>query len=200
MSEPQTRFRSNTTALLSKLTSKSLGNRSHVGYRPIHTGKLSGEQRSFPSTRRALVCFIKEDCPTCRLVLPVLGAIHDSLASELDFFIVGQSRGGNSRLISEFTPPFHLLDDSALKVSFTNDIEIVPQVFLTNSEGQVLVERTGFVREEWQEMVAELLEQYPSAERTVEWDLPQAGAPVVVRFQSIRYMRSGLGLKPKTVR
>ena len=124
---------------------------------------------SFPSARRSLVCFIKEDCPTCRLVIPILAAIHDSLASELDFFIVGQTRSGNSRLMIEFTPPFNLLDDSALTVSFTNNIEIVPQVFLTDSEGHVLVERTGFVREEWQEMVAELFEQHPSTERTVEW-------------------------------
>ena len=126
---------------------------------PFTLENSAGGQLSFPSSRRALVCFVKEDCPTCRLVLPVLAAIHDSLASELDFFIIGQTRSGNSRLMSEFTPPFNLLDDSALKVSFTNDIEIVPQVFLTDSEGHVLVERTGFVREEWQEMLAELLEQ-----------------------------------------
>ncbi len=129
-----------------------------------------GVQHSFPTARQALVCFIKEDCPTCRLVLPVLTAIYDSLASEVDFFIVGQTRSGNSRLMSEFTPPFNLLDDSALKVSFTNDIEIVPQVFLTDSEGHVMVERTGFVREEWQEMVAELLKHHPSAKCTVQWD------------------------------
>ena len=130
----------------------------------------AGIERSFPSTRRALVCFIKEDCPTCRLVLPVLEAIHDSLAGELDFFIIGQTRSGNSQLMSEFNPPFNLLDDSALKVAFTNNIEIVPQVFLTDSGGHVLVERSGFVREEWQEMVAELLEPHPSATCTVEWD------------------------------
>ena len=137
---------------------------------PFTLENSAGKKISFPSTRRALVCFIKEDCPTCRLVLPLLAAIHESLASELDFFIVGQTRSGNSQLMSEFTPPFNLLDDSALKVSFTNDIEIVPQVFLTDSEGHVLAERTGFVREEWQKMVAELFEKHPRAERKVKWD------------------------------
>ncbi len=130
----------------------------------------AGTQINFPSPRRALVCFIKEDCPTCRLVLPVLIAIHESLASELDFFIIGQTRNGNSRLMSEVTPPFNLLDDSALKVSFTNDVETVPQVFLTDSEGHVQVEHTGFVCEEWREMVAELFEQHNIAECSVDWD------------------------------
>ena len=137
---------------------------------PFKLEDSTGIKRSFPSTRRSLVCFIKEDCPTCRLVLPVLAAINDSLSSELDFFIIGQTSSGNSRLMSEFDPPFNLLDDSALKVSFINDIEIVPQVFLTDSGGHVLVERSGFVREEWQELVAELFEQHAITQHTVEWD------------------------------
>ena len=38
----------------------------------------AGAQFTFPTQRRSLVCFVKEDCPTCREVMPVLDALHSS--------------------------------------------------------------------------------------------------------------------------
>ena len=92
----------------------------------------AGIERSFPSTRPALVCFIKEDCPTCRLVLPVLAAIHDSLATELDLFIIGQTSSGNSRLMSEFDPPFNLLDEERLSFSLALRSSLTLSLSLSN--------------------------------------------------------------------
>ena len=37
---------------------------------------LVGQQVSFPGNRPSLVCFVKEDCPTCRTVMPVLSAMY----------------------------------------------------------------------------------------------------------------------------
>ena len=46
---------------------------------------LRGEQVVFPGTSDALVCFIKEDCPTCKEVMPVLVAMHKALRVQLTY-------------------------------------------------------------------------------------------------------------------
>ena len=33
---------------------------------------VSGNERQFVAQKQSLVCFIKEDCPTCREVMPLL--------------------------------------------------------------------------------------------------------------------------------
>ena len=35
---------------------------------------MAGGDRTFPTGSPALVCFVKEDCPTCNLVMPLLQA------------------------------------------------------------------------------------------------------------------------------
>ena len=38
-----------------------------------------GGEHSFPGTRPALICFVKEDCPTCNDVMPLIEALHRDL-------------------------------------------------------------------------------------------------------------------------
>ncbi len=40
-----------------------------------------GTAQSFPSARTALLCFVKEDCPTCEMTMPLIEAAHRAFAS-----------------------------------------------------------------------------------------------------------------------
>ena len=39
---------------------------------------MSGAQHAFPKADRTVICFVKEDCPTCNLVMPLLEAANSS--------------------------------------------------------------------------------------------------------------------------
>ena len=130
---------------------------------------LIGQQVSFPGNHPSLVCFVKEDCLTCRTVMPVLASLYEAFADHVDFFVVGQTADGNQILAEEFKLPFSLLDDSALKVSFATDVETVPTLIMTNAEGHTESERIGFVRDEWQALVSDMLNQFKGSECTLDW-------------------------------
>ena len=136
---------------------------------PFQLIDLAGSTRSFPSERQSIVCFVKEDCPTCREVMPVLAAMHAALASKLDVLVVGQTVEGNKKLQQDFDLPFSLLDDSALKVSFATDIETVPTLLVTDAAGSVVSEQVGFVRDDWKSLLNELCEQQQSNELVLDW-------------------------------
>ena len=118
-----------------------------------------GQDKSFPSGRATLAVFIKEDCPTCREVMPVLDAFSKAFADQLDVHVIGQTTDGNKLLEEQFQPSFSILDDNNLKVSFAADIDTVPTLFLTDAEGQNQSSLIGFVKEEWQSLANELCSQ-----------------------------------------
>ena len=62
---------------------------------PFQLADMTGETRSFSGKAQTIVCFIKEDCPTCREVMPVLVSMHEALAQHLEFLVVGQTIDGN---------------------------------------------------------------------------------------------------------
>ena len=130
---------------------------------------LHGEKVVFSGTGEALVCFIKEDCPTCKEVMPVLVALYERFAGAIDIQIIGQTAEGNKRLDSAFTPGFSLLDDSALKVSFAADIETVPTVYRTDVTGAVTDTLIGFVRDEWQDLLQRMSTEFASPEVQLDW-------------------------------
>ncbi len=135
----------------------------------------SGASVTFPSDRPALVCFVKDDCPTCHLVMPVLDALHRAFTDEMDFFIAGQTREGNEALTDTFAPSFTILDDSSLKVSFAFGMDTVPSLFLAGADGKLDRALVGFVREEWQGL-SELLGERSAAgaEPDLDWEaLPE---------------------------
>ena len=135
---------------------------------------LSGQETSFSTDRASIVCFVKEDCPTCRTVMPILAAMFKAFADHIDFHVIGQTAEGNRQLAEEFELPFDLLDDSALKVSFDTDVETVPTLLVTNAKGQTESERIGFVREEWQALVDDLIQQFSGSECDLDWSaLPE---------------------------
>jgi hypothetical protein len=132
-----------------------------------------GEDASFPSGKRALICFVKDDCPTCHVAMPVLAALHAALGDEIDFFIAGQTEAGNAALAAAYQPGFPILDDTTLKVSFAYDIDTVPSLFLTDSEGAMAQGLVGFVRDEWRSLGLELASSL-GTEIDLDWEsLPE---------------------------
>ncbi len=133
---------------------------------PFSLQNSRGEDIAFPGRRPSLVCFVKEDCPTCREVMPVLAAAYTASAEALDLYVVGQTQAGNRILEEEFQPPFDILDDSTLKVSFATDIDTVPTLFLTDAQGETRQNLVGFVKEEWRTL---LDEQVPNT-LDIDWE------------------------------
>lgn len=103
---------------------------------------------------RSLIVFIKEDCPTCRELMPVLVAL--ARGANVSMRVCGQTRAGNARLESEFEPGFRVLDDSSLQVAFAYGIDTVPTAFLATADGEFDTALVGFVRDEWQALARRL--------------------------------------------
>lgn len=135
---------------------------------------LRDEKIAFSGTSHALVCFIKEDCPTCKEVMPVLMAMYEHFAGVLDVQIIGQTLEGNKALDKAYGPGFSILDDSALKVSFAANVETVPTLFRIDGDGAVADTLIGFVRDEWQDLLQRMSAEFAQAEVDLDWqNLPQ---------------------------
>ena len=126
---------------------------------------LGGLNHQISHSGTTLLCFVKEDCPTCNLVFPVVDRVakHQSV----DVFFVGQTEDGNKTLNQRFDPYGKILDDSKLKASFAFDVETVPYVVVTR-DGSEIGSVTGFDKTEWKVLFEEC---FPEIE--IEWsDLP----------------------------
>ena len=108
---------------------------------------LGGRTQVFPRSTKSVICFVKEDCPTCNLVLPLIEALHKQLG--LDILITGQTAEGNDVLARRHALTAPVLDDSALKVSFAYDVETVPLVIAADGEGTEADRLVGFEKSEW---------------------------------------------------
>ena len=134
---------------------------------------LDGVRVSSPKDEVALVCFIKEDCPTCKEAMPVLDAFFAHYGEHMPVQVIGQTLEGNRALASAFSPSFSILDDSALQVSFAADIQTVPTLLRLDANGKELSRLVGFVRDEWQSMASELDALTGQQSISVNWsDLP----------------------------
>lgn len=141
---------------------------------PFSLKDTSGRIRALPNARSTLICFIKEDCPTCRIALPVLVNLYKEARDDIEFFVVGQTIEGNQKIIDEFKPPFTIVDDSDLKLSFKTEIETVPTVLFIDQKGQSKIELVGFVREEWQSLSAVLSKDSQNRKSEIDWNpLPE---------------------------
>jgi thiol-disulfide isomerase/thioredoxin len=133
-----------------------------------------GADAVFPSGRPALICFVKEDCPTCNLAMPVIEAFHKAYGDGIDVFVPGQTLDGNALLTKNHKLTVPILDDTALKTAFEYDIDTVPTVYFSNGKGEMLTEVIGFVRDEWQGLDAELSHTSGHDAADVDWaSLPE---------------------------
>src|SRR5260370_15627116 len=115
-----------------------------------------GIARTFPSVRAVVLCFVKEDCPTCGLTMPLIEAAHASFGASVEVWAIGQDAECNAKLVERHRLTVPLLDDSALKVSFAYGLDTVPTIILADWRGAELRRFVGYGRDEWREMFADL--------------------------------------------
>lgn len=132
---------------------------------------------SFPSGRHALLCFVKEDCPTCQLSMPLIQAAYEAFGDRLDIWAIGQDAEGNARLIEEHDLTVPMLDDSELKVSFAYDLDTVPTVVLADGQGVELRRFIGFGKQDWQELYDELVDITRAPAPATDWSAYPGSRP-----------------------
>ena len=136
-----------------------------------------GKQHAFPGARPAFVCFVKEDCPTCNDVMPLIETAYRDLADRVDFFVCGQTRAGNRALAEKHGLTLPILDDSSLKVSFAWNIDIVPTLHVVDAGGRSRHRCVGFAREEWRQAMGDLAGAADAPEPQVDWPVYPALRP-----------------------
>jgi len=96
-----------------------------------------------------LLVFFETDCPTCRLTLPYLNRLADSLGKDaLDVIGISQDGERPTRELVERVPvSFPVVIDQGLRVTRLYDPVAVPTLFLLNQEGRILQTQTGFDKE-----------------------------------------------------
>jgi hypothetical protein len=129
----------------------------------------SGIDRFFPGGKPALIAIVKEDCPTCGIVMPLLDAFHRAHRGALDVLIVGQTADGNALLRERYALTCGILDDSKLKVSYAYDVEMVPAVFVADADGREQLRLTGFDRAEWEALDRSLAALTDRKHAAIDW-------------------------------
>jgi hypothetical protein len=86
-----------------------------------------------------LVAIVKRDCPTCRLVAPVLAELTDG---DVPFTVFSQDD-------PTFPDAVKVVDDTDLEVSFALNLETVPTLLRVEG-GEVVARTEGWLRAEWE--------------------------------------------------
>jgi len=144
---------------------------------PLPTFRLhdGDTEHVFPSGRPSLLAFVKEDCPTCRLSMPLIRQMQLAFGDAVDVWAVGQDAKGNQVLVDEFGLGGPMLDDSQLKVSFQHEIEAVPTLILTDSHGREQRRFHGFGRDDFHDTMDELSRLSGKPVPDVAWnDYPES--------------------------
>lgn len=115
---------------------------------PFALKSLNGTEYAVPNGAKTLICFVKEDCPTCNLIAPLLEQAHKE--GDIPVLAVGQTSDGNRKLAESHELSVPILDDSTLIVSFAYELDTVPHGFVLDKTGNVLDQVIGFERSEWQ--------------------------------------------------
>ena len=138
---------------------------------------IAGESLGFPTGRPTLLCFAKEDCPTCVLSMPLIEEAFRAFGDQIDVLAIGQDRPGNEALVERFKLTVPMLDDSALKVSFKYDIETVPTIILADAKGRELRRFIGFGRQDWQDLCGTMAKIAGKAAPTLDWAIYPESRP-----------------------
>ncbi|TMC47301.1 MAG: redoxin domain-containing protein, partial [Chloroflexi bacterium] len=137
---------------------------------------LHGQTRAFPTSRPALLCFVKADCPTCGISMPLIEATYRAYGSRVAVWAVGQDLD-NTLLVERQQLNLPMLDDSALQVSFQYDIEIVPTLILSDAGGNPLRRVVGFRQSEWVALFMALTQLTGLPAPAVDWSNYPAWRP-----------------------
>ena len=140
-----------------------------------------GSPHTFPSGRPTLLAFVKEDCETCNLTLPLLELLHQSTGGELAVWGLVQASSDIATLRERHGLSFPLLDDDALEVSADADIDTVPSLFLYDQSGAPIAQTLGFDQRDWRALIerAEALTADDAANGAtpIDWSTLPASQP-----------------------
>ncbi|HKV54239.1 MAG TPA: hypothetical protein VJN94_06315 [Candidatus Binataceae bacterium] len=128
-----------------------------------------GRSTTFPTGRPALLCFVKEDCPTCGLTMPLIDEAFRAFRDSVDVLAIGQDRAGNAILAERHGLSVPILDDSALAASFAYNIEIVPTIILADAQGGQISRFEGFGRDDWRDLYTVLSRMSRVAAPALDW-------------------------------
>ena len=139
---------------------------------PAFTLTDSAQQtQRFPNAQPSLLCFVKADCPTCLVAMPLIAQLSTWLGAganaALNVICIGQDRPGNAELAQRFGVP--IADDSALAVSFAYDLDTVPTVILTDGAGAEMTRLIGFQRDNWRALLTTLAAQTGLSAPDIDW-------------------------------
>ncbi len=137
---------------------------------PFELQDANGQIHTFPAGGLTLLCFVKEDCPTCDMSMPLIEQVSRAYAGSLRVLCVGQDAPGNAVLVERHGLTMPMLDDSTLHTSYRYELDTVPTVILADDRGREISRFLGFGREDWRELVANLAARTTLAEADVKWD------------------------------
>ncbi|MBI2767799.1 MAG: TlpA family protein disulfide reductase [Chloroflexi bacterium] len=129
----------------------------------------SGTQYAFPTGRPALLCFVKEDCPTCVLSAPLIDAAGAAFGGTIDTWAITQDGEGPGVFAARLPSGMPVLDDSKLAVSFRYDLDTVPTVILAGPRGEVLEQFVGFGKADWQALFGRLISLTLQPAPVLDW-------------------------------
>ena len=122
---------------------------------PFALRDSAGETRAFPAERPAVLCFVREDCPTCELSLPLIDAANAAFGSRMDVWIIAQDEDGGAKLRETHALSTPVLDDSELGISFASEVETVPTIVAFGSGGQQTGRFVGFGLADWKRLFSD---------------------------------------------
>ncbi len=141
--------------------------------KPFTLSDRTGESLDVPTDRPTLLCFLKDDCPTCQIALPILDAFHRAYGEHIDIIAIDQSDPSDGGVYVDQKTDITILDDSRCKTAFDYDIETVPTLIFSGEQGIVETSVIGFVKQEWQSLEERLGSASQRAPAEVHWsDLP----------------------------
>jgi hypothetical protein len=141
---------------------------------PFTLPDQAGQDLAFAGAGPLLLCFVKDDCPTCHEVVPLLEQAYRRLGPKWPVVLIGQTEEGNKKLQEKYNLSVPILNDSTLQISFAYGIDTVPTLFATDAESASLAPLIGFVSAEWQERFTQCAQL---AEVSAEWDIPWSTLP-----------------------
>jgi hypothetical protein len=129
---------------------------------------LEGNQCSFPNDKASLLCFVREECETCHLSMPVTEAVYRAYGDTINLWVVGQEN--NQKLRDRYQATVPILDDTALKVSFAYQVEIVPTIIFADASGTEVMRWEAFHQGDWKDLIARLSQLTGLPAPAIEWD------------------------------
>ncbi|MBV8359730.1 MAG: redoxin domain-containing protein, partial [Deltaproteobacteria bacterium] len=128
---------------------------------------LEGNQRSFPNNKASLLCFVREECETCHLSMPVIEAVYRAYGDAINLWVIGQE--DNQKLRDRYQATVPILDDTTLKVSFAYQIEIVPTIIFADASGTEIVRWQAFHQGDWKDLIARLSQLTGLPAPAIDW-------------------------------